>query len=87
VSELATRAAKEGWPMDISSCLIGSCTNSSYEDMAKCANLSKQALDAGLKYKIPFFVTPGSRAVQVRCGVNKLPSTLSFLHFVFPRIC
>ena len=51
--------------MDISSALIGSCTNSSYEDMAKCSNLTKQALEAGLKFKVPFYVTPGSRAVQV----------------------
>ena len=65
VSELGARAKQEGWPVEISSCLIGSCTNSSYEDMAKCAHLTKQALDAGLKYKTPFFVTPGSRAVQV----------------------
>ena len=65
VSQLKERAAQEGWPVEISSCLIGSCTNSSYEDMAKCANLTKQALDAGLKYAIPFYVTPGSRAVQV----------------------
>ena len=65
VSQLGARAEKEGWPVEISSCLIGSCTNSSYEDMAKCANLTRQALAAGLTYKIPFFVTPGSRAVQV----------------------
>jgi len=65
VSELGARAKQEGWPVEISSCLIGSCTNSSYEDMAKCANLTRQALDAGLTYSIPFFVTPGSRAVQV----------------------
>ena len=65
VSQLGARAEKEGWPVEISSCLIGSCTNSSYEDMAKCANLTKQALDAGLTFKVPFYVTPGSRAVQV----------------------
>ena len=65
VDKLAQRAAEEGWPVEISSALIGSCTNSSYEDMAKCANLTQQALDAGLTYKVPFYVTPGSRAVQV----------------------
>ena len=65
VDKLKERAAEEGWPVEISSALIGSCTNSSYEDMAKCANLTKQALDAGLEYKVPFYVTPGSRAVQV----------------------
>ena len=65
VALLGARAKENGWPIDISSCLIGSCTNSSYEDMAKCANLTKQALEAGLKFRIPFYVTPGSRAVQV----------------------
>ena len=65
VSQLKQRAAAEGWPVEISSALIGSCTNSSYEDMAKCANLTQQALKAGLTYKVPFYVTPGSRAVQV----------------------
>jgi len=65
VSDLGRTAEEKGWPLEVSSGLIGSCTNSSYEDMAKCANLTKQALDAGLKFKAPFFVTPGSRAVQV----------------------
>ena len=65
VSQLKARAEQEGWPVDISSALIGSCTNSSYEDMAKCSNLTQQALAAGLTYKVPFYVTPGSRAVQV----------------------
>jgi len=49
----------------VSSCLIGSCTNSSYEDMAKCAKLVEQALAAGLKFKTPFYVTPGSAAVAL----------------------
>ena len=40
--ELGARAEREGWPLDISSALIGSCTNSSYEDMAKCAALTRQ---------------------------------------------
>jgi aconitate hydratase len=65
VSEMRQRAEQEGWPSEISSCLIGSCTNSSFEDMAKCAQLTKQALDAGLTFKVPFYVTPGSRAVQL----------------------
>ena len=65
VSKMRETAAEKGWPMEVSSCLIGSCTNSSFEDMARCANLTKQALDAGLKFKAPFYVTPGSRAVQL----------------------
>ena len=65
VADMKGATEKNGWPNEISSCLIGSCTNSSFEDMAKSANLTKQALDAGLKFKAPFFVTPGSRAVQL----------------------
>jgi len=51
VSNMRATATEKGWPLEVSSCLIGSCTNSSFEDMAKCANLTKQALDAGLKFK------------------------------------
>jgi len=65
VSKMRVVAPEKGWPLEVSSCLIGSCTNSSFEDMAKCAHLAKQALDAGLKFKVPFYVTPGSRAVQL----------------------
>jgi len=65
VSGMRETATAKGWPLEVSSCLIGSCTNSSFEDMAKCAHLTKQALDAGLKFKVPFYVTPGSRAVQL----------------------
>ena len=63
VADMPERSKKEGWPNAVSSCLIGSCTNSSFEDMAKAAHLTKQALDAGLKFKVPFYVTPGSVAV------------------------
>merc|ERR1712003_253477 len=65
VSAMRATAEEKGWPLEVSSCLIGSCTNSSFEDMARCAHLTKQALDAGLKFKVPFYVTPGSRAVQL----------------------
>ena len=54
-------AVKEcDYPDNVSAALIGSCTNSSYEDISRAASIAKQALDAGLKYKIPFYVTPGS---------------------------
>lgn len=49
--------------------LIGSCTNSSYEDMGRCASIVKQALQHGLKSKIPFNVTPGSE--QVRATIER----------------
>lgn len=44
--------------------LIGSCTNSSYEDMARCTSIAKEALAHRLKSKIPFNVTPGSEQIR-----------------------
>ena len=49
VSEMKEVAAKNGWPLELSGALIGSCTNSSYEDMSRSAHIAQQALDHGLK--------------------------------------
>lgn len=49
--------------------MIGSCTNSSYEDMARCASIAKEALAHGVKSKIPFNVTPGSE--QIRATIER----------------
>ncbi|KAI7830105.1 aconitate hydratase [Kickxella alabastrina] len=57
-------AKEKNWPESISACLIGSCTNSSYEDMSRAASLAKEALDAGLKVKSEFIVTPGSEQIR-----------------------
>ena len=64
ISELGANAKKAGWPLPVSAGLIGSCTNSSYEDLARSASLVQQALDAGLKFPVPFNVTPGSEKVR-----------------------
>jgi len=64
VTEMAAEAAAEGYPVNVASALIGSCTNSSYEDMSRAASLARQATAAGLQAKIPFYVTPGSDTVQ-----------------------
>lgn len=58
-----------GWPLEVSAGLIGSCTNSSYEDMARVVSLVNQAAKAGIKFKKPFFVTPGSE--QVRATITR----------------
>ena len=63
VSKLAAEVKKEGWPVQIKAALIGSCTNSSYEDMKRAAHVAMQALKAGLKAKTPFLVTPGSERI------------------------
>lgn len=60
---VAEAAKKNNWPMDVSAGLIGSCTNSSYEDMTRSASIAKQALEHGLKAKAKFYITPGSEQV------------------------
>ncbi|KOX71536.1 Aconitate hydratase, mitochondrial [Melipona quadrifasciata] len=69
ISKLGENAKKNGWPNDIKVGLIGSCTNSSYEDMGRCANIAKQAIDHGLKAKSAFNVTPGSE--QIRATIER----------------
>ena len=63
ISALAAEVEKEGWPAGIKAALIGSCTNSSYEDMKRAAHIAMQGLKAGLKAKVPFLVTPGSERI------------------------
>ncbi|MFP6610134.1 MAG: aconitase family protein, partial [Deltaproteobacteria bacterium] len=60
VSALAAEARKEGWPPAISTALIGSCTNSSYEDICRAADVAGQAAAEGLTMKSQLLVTPGS---------------------------
>lgn len=69
ISKLGEQAHAKGWPMNISVGLIGSCTNSSYEDMNRAVAIAKQALDKGLKAKVPFTITPGSE--QIRATIER----------------
>jgi len=64
ISKLKEAAAKNGWPTKIEVGLIGSCTNSSYEDISRAASLAKQVADKGLKTKAVFTITPGSEQVR-----------------------
>jgi aconitate hydratase len=64
VSEVGAHAREAGWPVQISSALIGSCTNSSYEDITRTASIARQAAAAGLRVKTPLLVTPGSERVR-----------------------
>jgi aconitate hydratase A / 2-methylisocitrate dehydratase len=63
VSKLAADVKTNGWPADIKAALIGSCTNSSYEDMRRAAHIAVQGLRAGLRARTPFLVTPGSERI------------------------
>ena len=64
ISALAKEAKEKGWPVKLSSALIGSCTNSSYEDIGRAAFVAQQAMSIGLKMAQPFLVTPGSTQIQ-----------------------
>ncbi len=64
VSQLGAEAAAEGWPTQISSALIGSCTNSSYEDISRAAAIAREAKAHGLVARTPLMVTPGSERVH-----------------------
>lgn len=64
VSEIKGMAEKHGWPLEVSVGLIGSCTNSSYEDISRAASIAKQAVVKGLKTKSEFTITPGSEQVR-----------------------
>jgi len=69
ISKFADALRKNKWPEDLTVGLIGSCTNSSYEDMARAASVIKQALDHGTKVKAAVTVTPGSE--QIRATIER----------------
>jgi len=69
IHDLAGAAKANGWPLEVRDGLIGSCTNSSYEDMCRVASLMKQALEKGVKAKGNFYITPGSE--QIRATIEK----------------
>ena len=64
ISKMKKIAKKEGWPTKVEVGLIGSCTNSSYEDITRSASIAKQAVEYGLKSKAKFTITPGSEQVR-----------------------
>lgn len=64
LSAMAAEVAAQGWPATISDCLVGSCTNSSYEDLTRAAHVARQAAAKGLRAKSPLLVTPGSERVR-----------------------
>ena len=69
ISKLAEDVKSNNYLDNISVALIGSCTNSSYEDMSRAASLAKQAQSKGIKAKIPLLVTPGSE--QIRATIER----------------
>jgi len=64
LKDLKKEAKEEGWPVELSAALIGSCTNSSYEDIGLAADVAEQARKENITMPQPFLVTPGSELVK-----------------------
>ncbi len=64
ISEFAAEVEREGYPEDVSAALIGSCTNSSYQDLSRAADVARQAAAAGIRANSRFLVTPGSETIR-----------------------
>ena len=79
LSDFVERARREdrSHPRELSAALIGSCTNSSYADMSRCADLAQQAGKRGMKVKVPFDVTPGSEQVRATVERDGIEETLT----------
>ena len=69
VGALGAEARENGWPLEVSAALIGSCTNSSYEDITRAASIAREATAKGLKAKTRLLITPGSE--QVRATIER----------------
>lgn len=69
VSRMGADAKQNGWPVELKATLIGSCTNSSYEDISRAASLARQAKAKGIKAKVPLLVSPGSE--QIRATIER----------------
>lgn len=77
ISQMREMAKKNNWPTQLSSALIGSCTNSSYEDIGRSAHVARQAAAAGIKMPQPFLVTPGSNQIKKTIERDGLMKTLN----------
>merc|ERR1711970_7478 len=76
ISKLGETAKTNSWPLEVKDGLIGSCTNSSYEDMSRVASLMKQAIGKGLKSKGTFYITPGSEQIRATIERDGLADTM-----------
>jgi len=76
IGVLGDTAKKNGWPLEVKDGLIGSCTNSSYEDMCRVTSIIKQALQHGMKSKGTFYITPGSEQIRATIERDGLAETM-----------
>ncbi len=88
VGEMNERATKNDWPLDVEWGLIGSCTNSSYEDLSRAASIAKQAVDKGLVMKSKLGINPGSEQVRFTAERDGLLSIFEDLDaMIFTNAC
>ncbi len=86
--EMTDKATENEWPLDVEWGLIGSCTNSSYEDLSRSASIAKQAVEKGLTTKAEFGINPGSEQVRYtteRDGILKIFEDLNAT--IFTNAC
>ena len=79
VGEVGEKAAANGWPLKVEWGLIGSCTNSSYEDLTRAASIAKQAIAKGIKPKADFGINPGSEQIRYTAERDGLLGTFEQL--------
>lgn len=88
VSKMTKAAKKNGWPLKVEWGLIGSCTNSSYEDLARAASIAKQAVDKKLVTVAEFGINPGSEQVRYTADRDGLLSIFEDLNAkIFTNAC
>ena len=88
VAEMKEVAKSNGWPLQVEWGLIGSCTNSSYEDLSRAASIAKQAVDKKLKTKAEFGINPGSEQVRYTADRDGLLSIFEDLDAkIFTNAC
>jgi aconitate hydratase len=79
ISQMAAAVKEHGWPDEVEVALIGSCTNSSYEDISRAAHIAQGALNKGLKAKSEYTITPGSEMVRYTIERDGMLSTFDKL--------
>lgn len=88
VAEMKEAASKNGWPLKVEWGLIGSCTNSSYEDLSRAASIARQAIEKGLSTKAEFGINPGSEQVRYTAERDGLLKTFTDLNAsIFTNAC
>ena len=88
ISQMKAAAEANGWPLKVEWGLIGSCTNSSYEDLSRAASIAKQAIDKGLGIKAEFGINPGSEQVRYTANRDGLLATFEDLNAtIFTNAC